>query len=204
MMDGYASKACPDMVFEPSPTPQPYQFVGELGYHTHWQDANLTLLQLRVRFYDPQVGRFGQRDPIKDGMDGYIYASNKPTVRIDPSGLCDKKPYKPGKEQCDGKSIDFNCTGCNGYYLNQCIEDCTKRFRKWKDYFKKCACMGVCKEVATICESFCTRHSTDDKEVQAFWINCCWAVAKAAMAESKDKDKAVQEVERLCGKRWRR
>jgi len=40
---------------------QPYQFAGQLGYYTHWQDENLTLLQLGVRFYDPEAGRFGQK-----------------------------------------------------------------------------------------------------------------------------------------------
>jgi hypothetical protein len=37
----------------------PYRYVGELGYYTHYQDPNMSdSLQLGVRFYDPEVGRF--------------------------------------------------------------------------------------------------------------------------------------------------
>ena len=43
---------------------QPYQYVGRLGYYTHYQDPAFGLLQLGVRFYDPEVGRFIRKDPI--------------------------------------------------------------------------------------------------------------------------------------------
>ena len=70
-------------------TAQPYQFVGQLGYYTHWQDENLTLLQLGVRFYDPQVGRFGQRDNLEpDGrQNAYAYVEGNPQTLVDPQGL---------------------------------------------------------------------------------------------------------------------
>ncbi len=68
-------------------TEQPYQYVGQLGYYTHYQDDNLDLLQLGVRFYDPETGRFTQRDPIKDGWNWFAYADNRPTVLVDPRGL---------------------------------------------------------------------------------------------------------------------
>ena len=66
---------------------QPYQFVGQLGYYTHWQDENLTLLQLRVRFYDPEVGRFGQRDAIRSLPGLYAYALPNHVRFIDPTGF---------------------------------------------------------------------------------------------------------------------
>jgi len=68
-------------------TAQPYQFVGQMGYHTHWQDENLTLLQLGVRFYDPEAGRFGQRDAAEDRSDRYAYADNSPAAFVDPLGM---------------------------------------------------------------------------------------------------------------------
>jgi hypothetical protein len=41
----------------------PYRYVGELGYYTHWQDPNMSdRLQLGVRFYEPEVVRFGQAE----------------------------------------------------------------------------------------------------------------------------------------------
>ena len=68
-------------------TEQPYQFVGQLGYYTHWQDENLDLIQLGVRFYDPETGRFTQRDPAMDGLNWYVYTVDSPTGRVDPTGL---------------------------------------------------------------------------------------------------------------------
>ncbi len=50
---------------------QPYQYVGQLGYYTCWQEPDFGLLQLGVRFYDPQLGRFTQQDPIADGLNMY-------------------------------------------------------------------------------------------------------------------------------------
>jgi len=70
-------------------TDNPYQYVGELGYYTHWQEPTFKLLQLGVRYYDPSVGRFTQQDPIKDGFNWYGYASGNPTKNVDPSGLVD-------------------------------------------------------------------------------------------------------------------
>ena len=84
--DTYAYDAWGKSMAHTGTTTQPYQFVGQLGYYTHWQDENLALLQLGVRFYDPQAGRFGQRDPIKDGMNWYAYVRNLPTLLTDPSG----------------------------------------------------------------------------------------------------------------------
>jgi len=69
-------------------TTQPYQFVGQLGYYTHWQDENLALLQLGVRFYDPEIGRFTQRDAARlDRECAYAYTGNSPVYWVDPRGL---------------------------------------------------------------------------------------------------------------------
>ncbi len=68
-------------------TEQPYQYVGQLGYYTHYQDDNLDLLQLGVRFYDPETGRFTQRDPVPAlTASNYAYVQDRPTALVDPSG----------------------------------------------------------------------------------------------------------------------
>ena len=68
-------------------TEQPYQYVGQLGYYTHWQDENLDLLQLGVRFYDPETGRFAQKDPIDNETSSpYAYGDDSPVLKVDPSG----------------------------------------------------------------------------------------------------------------------
>ncbi|MCL6630695.1 MAG: RHS repeat-associated core domain-containing protein, partial [Armatimonadetes bacterium] len=66
----------------------PYRYVGQLGYYTHWMDSSLTdLLHLGVRFYEPGVGRFSQVDPARDGVNWYGYVDDKPTRYVDPAGL---------------------------------------------------------------------------------------------------------------------
>jgi RHS repeat-associated protein len=75
--------------FYGSPDDNPYQYVGQLGYYTHYQDATLGMLQLGVRFYEPGTGRFGQRDAIDTGPNLYVYGKNNAATRVDPSGrLC--------------------------------------------------------------------------------------------------------------------
>ena len=85
--DTYAYDAWGNVMMHTGTTAQPYQFVGQLGYYTHVQDANLPLLQLGVRFYDPQVGRFGQRDAAEGGLCYYAYVADNPQAHIDPTGL---------------------------------------------------------------------------------------------------------------------
>jgi RHS repeat-associated protein len=83
---------------------QPYQYVGQLGYYTHCMLASYTdfrYLQLGVRFYDPQVGRFTQRDRIDDGHNNYyVYAMAQPMTATDATGL-----YAGGKG-CAGTHMD--------------------------------------------------------------------------------------------------
>ena len=70
-------------------TANPYRYVGELGYYYHQQDAGLQdWMQLGVRFYQPELGRFERRDPVRlaGGLDSYNYARNDPLRFIDPRG----------------------------------------------------------------------------------------------------------------------
>lgn len=61
--------------------------VGQLGYYTHWQDPALAdALQLGVRFYEPGVGRFDSLDPLRDGVNYYVYGDGNPTLMVDPDG----------------------------------------------------------------------------------------------------------------------
>ena len=48
----------------------------------------------RARYYDPQVGRFFNEDPIhfKAGNHFYKYVNNDPTLFNDPAGLCEASP----------------------------------------------------------------------------------------------------------------
>ena len=71
----------------PMNTYQPYQYAGQLGYYTHYQDENMEgLLQLGVRFYEPSVGRYTTQDPGRHGLNWYAYTGNSPVSSIDPTG----------------------------------------------------------------------------------------------------------------------
>jgi len=65
---------------------QPFRFTGELSDPTG-------LVYLRARMYDPQSGRFVQRDPLAKsgsgitGWNRYVYAGDNPLRLVDPSGL---------------------------------------------------------------------------------------------------------------------
>jgi len=91
-------------------TAQPYQFVGELGYHTHWQDTYLGFLQLGVRFYIPGPSRFMQADPEHMDFSPYLYASGDPTRLVDPAGRSAKIPDLPkGWKDCITKAWEAHC-----------------------------------------------------------------------------------------------
>ncbi len=62
-----------------------YGYAGKHGYQAH---AETPFLHLGARYYDPDTGRFLQRDPIGifGGLDVYEYCSSNPVASIDPSG----------------------------------------------------------------------------------------------------------------------
>jgi RHS repeat-associated protein len=59
-----------------------FLYNGEYGVLT---DEN-NLLHMRARFYNPEIKRFLNEDPIQDGLNWYAYAGGNPINRLDPSG----------------------------------------------------------------------------------------------------------------------
>ncbi|MDR1891517.1 MAG: S8 family serine peptidase [Oscillospiraceae bacterium] len=59
----------------------PFRYSGE------YFDASTGLYYLRARYYDPQIGRFTQEDPARDGINWYAYCAGDPVNYWDPSGL---------------------------------------------------------------------------------------------------------------------
>jgi len=120
--------------------------VGELGYYTHHQDANLDLLQLGVRFYDPEIGRFTQRDPVYDPMDGsaYPYVENRPTLSTDPAGL--KSYWEHEKEflTCVRKCLGIPSAAGIAGAIGKAFGLCFKR-GKWVGWHQcaKALCKGT-------------------------------------------------------------
>jgi RHS repeat-associated protein len=73
-----------DLVDPQSLIPNPFKYVGGLGYYS---DKESGLKLLGVRYYDSQIGKFWSLDPIKEGRNWYGYANSNPVQNIDPTGL---------------------------------------------------------------------------------------------------------------------
>ena len=71
-------------------TSQPFQYKGQYGYYT---DGASGLIYCQHRYYDPNTGRWTERDPT--GLDGgvniYQYVNGDPVMGSDPSGLDGRK-----------------------------------------------------------------------------------------------------------------
>jgi len=63
----------------------PFKYVGRDGV----MDDGIGLLYMRARYYDPEIGRFINKDPIGllAGINPFIYGENNPLRFSDPSGL---------------------------------------------------------------------------------------------------------------------
>jgi len=72
----------------------PFGYGGVFGYQT---DPDTGLMLLGHRFYDPSVGRFLTRDPIKDGRNWYGYGGGwaNPVNSVDPTGN-EPEGFPPG------------------------------------------------------------------------------------------------------------
>jgi len=66
--------------------------VDQPGFTGHRQDADVGLVNMKGRTYDPKLGRFLQPDPIMGvpvgtGLNRYAYVLNNPMRYVDPTGL---------------------------------------------------------------------------------------------------------------------
>ena len=94
----------------------PFGYGGPYGYQT---DPDTGLMLLGHRFYDPSVGRFLTRDPIKDGRNWYGYGGGwaNPVNSVDPDGLmpfqADVVPTDEGLGWND-RSAPYGCPWLDG------------------------------------------------------------------------------------------
>ena len=64
-----------------STDPNPFRYCGE------YFDKETGTYYLRARYYSPGTGRFTQEDPLRNGLNLYVYCINCPLMYSDPSGL---------------------------------------------------------------------------------------------------------------------
>jgi RHS repeat-associated protein len=85
MVNKYAYDEFGNLVNVQETVPNPFLFGGQYGV----MDDDNGLLYMRARYYDPQVGRFINKDPIgyRGGLNLFAYAGSNPLNWIDPLGL---------------------------------------------------------------------------------------------------------------------
>ncbi|MDP0491770.1 MAG: RHS repeat-associated core domain-containing protein [Verrucomicrobiota bacterium JB023] len=100
---------------------------GEIRYAGRWTDPVTGLSDNRARFYDPQLGRFLNEDPL--GFDGgdsniYRYSTNDPYNYRDPSGLVAAVNYSTFTEKIAKRTIKY------GKKVGQQISECFTNIAK--------------------------------------------------------------------------
>ena len=87
---------------------------GERGYNGKPYNAVTGHYNYGYRDYDPMTGRFATVDPIRDGMNWYVYTRNDPVNHIDPWGLATEDggstkyvDFWRLKAQRDGDSTEY-------------------------------------------------------------------------------------------------
>lgn len=91
-----------------APVPAPGSLPPErsLGFTGHEPDAELGLVNMKGRMYDPKLGRFLTPDPVVahphfgQSWNPYSYVLNSPLSKVDPSGFQDQPPA--GNDGSDG------------------------------------------------------------------------------------------------------
>lgn len=77
----YAYESFGKLINKVEEDPNPFQYVGTYGV----MNENNGLYFMRVRYYDPEIGRFLSEDPVWN-VNLYSYANNNPNYFADPSG----------------------------------------------------------------------------------------------------------------------
>ena len=79
--------------------PMRVAFASKRMYPGQYHDAESGLHYNRFRYYDPELGRYTNQDPIglMGGVNSYVYAADNPIVLVDPLGLAGTIPKNFGK-----------------------------------------------------------------------------------------------------------
>ena len=124
--------------------PNPYRFTGEA-----W-DADVELLYLRARYYQPGTGRFVTKDPWRGDirepgtLNGFVYVQNNAVNYTDPSGLWGPgafpKPPLPDSEQIRDVAGTFRIPP---ELLGALLQTVVEIDYDWDDFLVDGAVMGL-------------------------------------------------------------
>jgi RHS repeat-associated protein len=78
------SSLMPDQTNPDPDDTNPWRYKGAHGYY--W-DSETGTYYVRMRYLNTASGRWTQEDPIRDGLNWYVYCGNNPIMYIDPWGL---------------------------------------------------------------------------------------------------------------------
>ncbi len=108
-------------------------------------DPDTGLYYYNARWYDPNLGRFTTEDPIRDGLNWYIYANNNPLKFVDPTGLAprnlsyeERKAYIDSIKSWTNNNLaknysDYQCAGLTTVVANEAMKASTGN----SEYFKE-------------------------------------------------------------------
>jgi RHS repeat-associated protein len=92
----------------------PWRYTGQ------YQDTTTGLYKMGARYYQPELGRWTQRDPSGQDANAYLYVGGNPVNFIDPSGLgflgIDCPFGETDSGGCNGASRSFVATAATGLF----------------------------------------------------------------------------------------
>jgi len=150
-------------------------------------DSETGLYYYRARYYNPQIGRFMQPDPIghENGMNVYTYVGNNPSMRRDPHGLawteerCEDN-YRRRLSRIAAYVGDCIANYCGGISpVNASISLCLASCAKSGPHFPTCftACSIGSSVITGSCHVQCARHGHQQERSAAKARAFCLCVA---------------------------
>ncbi|WP_242344342.1 RHS repeat-associated core domain-containing protein [Anaeromyxobacter terrae] len=115
------------VTYDSNPGFQPFGFAGGL------YDRDTGLVRFGARDYDPQTGRWTNKDPIRfaAGLNLYAYVDNDPANRTDPKGLYGTTSCAPYDARCQQNGHPYYCEiapmFCEFFPKNEPVSDCMRK-----------------------------------------------------------------------------
>jgi RHS repeat-associated protein len=151
VLNSYLYRAFGEQTQLSGTTPNPFTWVGRLGY-VHQPDTDD--YWVRARVYRPRMGRWISRDPEwrlrREAYPEYAYGPNDPVSGSDPSGEVWWKPWtwfgKPKPEDWGKKAAECAKKCINAKEWSKCMADCMG-----KRLTRAICCQHICIMLPKLC-----------------------------------------------------